>query len=338
MLLSQIQEIKELLSSKKKISIISHRDPDGDALGSSLGLSHFLRNKDHHVSVIMPNKFPYFLDFIPGADSVIIYENNIERTKQIIEKSEIIFCLDFNSISRIGEGLGALIEKSNSIKIMIDHHVNPDNFPNYIYSDITACATCQLIYLFIEKIDSLSSIDKNIATCLYTGIMTDTGCFRFRSTNAQTHSIISNLINMEADNINISSQVYENNSEGKIKLLARGLENLILLKDYNTAYITLSRQELKSIKHEKGDTFGIVNYALSIKGVTLGVLMTEDKYLNSTKLSLRSKGSFSVNDMSAKYFNGGGHCNAAGGRIDKNITETVDLFKNVLKNYEGTLW
>ena len=271
---NDILEIKQLLEKPKKIVIVPHKNPDGDAMGSSLGLCHYLTALQHDVVVIPPNDYPAFLKWIPGDNSVLIYESNSEQANKNIEEADLIFTLDFNALHRTGEMEKPLTE-SKAIKILIDHHQQPDSYAKYIYSDVSICATSQMIYHFFEMLNTTKSITPEIATCLYVGIMTDTGSFRFPSTTSITHRVIADLIDKGAENSNIHNNVYDTNSYSKLQLLGCALNNLKVLPEFNTAHITLSEEELNKYQFRKGDTEGVVNYGLSIDGINFAVIFIE---------------------------------------------------------------
>ncbi len=331
-----ISEIKELLSSPKKIVIIPHKNPDGDAIGSTLGLLHYLLKLNHNAVVIAPNDFPDFLKWIPKQDTILKYETQQNESDALINEADIMFTLDFNAFHRTGN-METILTKSNAVKIMIDHHQQPDNYAKYMFSDVTMSSTCEMVYHFLDKLDALDSIDKNLATCLYVGIMTDTGSFRFRSTTSTTHTIIANLIDKGANNTQIHNNVYDTNSYNRLQLLGCALNNLKIIPESRTAYITLSQNELQKLDYKKGDTEGFVNYALSLNNVVFAAIFIEDKQNKIIKISLRSKGDFSVNELSRTHFEGGGHTNAAGGKSDLTLSETVDKFISILPQYNKVL-
>ncbi|MGZ4047913.1 MAG: DHH family phosphoesterase, partial [Bacteroidia bacterium] len=231
----QIKEVKSLLSKPKNIVIVTHWSPDGDAMGSSLGLYNYLIQKKHKVTVITPNDYPSFLFWLPGNNKVLDFSKKAKPAKAAVAKADLLFCLDFNSLKRI-DVLGLEVAKSNAVKFIIDHHLQPEDFADYMLHDIKACSTCELIYDFIVLMGDKKMLGKNIANCLYTGIMTDTGSFRYPSTTSKTHKIIAELIDAGAENSEIHNRIYDGNSESKIKLLGFSLsEKLIVLKDYKTA-------------------------------------------------------------------------------------------------------
>lgn len=327
-----ITGIKELLASKKNIVIVPHKNPDGDAIGSTLGLYHFLLKNNHNVHVIVPNDYPDFLKWIPGEEDIVKYDTNKTDAETLINQADVIFTLDFNAFHRTGN-MAPILENSKALKIMIDHHQEPDNYATYTYSDVTMSSTCEMVYHFIDKLELLEQIDKVIATCLYVGIMTDTGSFRFRSTTSKTHRVIAHLIDLGADNNTIHNNVYDTNSHNRLQLLGCALSNLKILPEYRTAYITISQNELNKHDYKKGYTEGIVNYALSLSNVIFAAIFIEDKKEGIIKISLRSKGSFSVNAFSRAHFNGGGHNNAAGGRSEVSLSKTVEKFTSILPTY-----
>lgn len=332
----EIQEIKQLLSSPRKVVIVPHKNPDGDAMGSSLGLMHYLLKLDHDVTVIAPNDYPDFLKWLPGDSSVLKYESSEKESDLIIANSDVIFTLDFNALHRTGN-MKSVLESSNAIKIMIDHHQQPDDYARYMYSDVAMCSTSQMIYHFIEMLDDVDKIDSEIATCLYTGIMTDTGSFRFRSTTSTTHRVIADIIDKGADNAQIHNNVYDTNSHGRLQLLGCALKNLKVVPDLSTSYISLSQKELNSYSFKKGDTEGVVNYGLSLKGIAFAVIFIEHQQEGIVKISLRSKGDFDVNEFARNHFNGGGHTNAAGGRSELSLRDTIEKFIAILPSYKNDL-
>jgi phosphoesterase RecJ-like protein len=220
---------------------------------------------------------------------------------------------------------------------MIDHHQKPDEYAEITYSDTSICSTCQMVYHFIETLGDIMTIDKDIANCIYTGIMTDTGSFRFRSTTSTTHRVIANLIDIGIDNAKIHQNVYDSNSYNRLQLLGKSLNNLKVIPELNTAYITLSKDEQNEFNAQKGDTEGVVNYALSLKGIKLAAIFKEDQTSGLIKISFRSKGDFSVNELSRLHFNGGGHTNAAGGASKLSLKDTINKFISILPDYKRDL-
>ncbi|PQJ19663.1 bifunctional oligoribonuclease/PAP phosphatase NrnA [Tenacibaculum sp. SG-28] len=336
MILKQFDKLKEYLLQPRNIVVIGHRNPDGDAIGSTLGLKHYFDLKGHQTQVLMPNEYPDFLHWIPGSETVYRFDRQNKQCLRALRKVDIIFLLDFNAFHRVGTDMQNTLETMRCDFVLIDHHQQPDDF-TYMYSDTEMSSTCQMVYNFIAKMGDKGMINKDIATCLYTGIMTDTGSFRFRSTTSQTHRVIADLIDKGAANDRIHSNVNDANSQSRLLLLGQALSNLQVLPEFKTAYITISEEEKRKFNYSKGDTEGIVNYALSIKGIVFGVIFIEDAEQGITKISFRSKGTFSVNQFARKYFNGGGHDNAAGGKSNLSIEETVKKFTSLLPNYANEL-
>ena len=324
----ELSEIKKILNPQNKIVIITHYNPDGDAIGSSLGLKHYLNAKGIDAEVVVPNDFPKFLKWMPDAKKITIADYKQKKASDLIKNADIIFILDFNTPSRSGNFVSSLIEKSEGKKILIDHHQQPDTF-DFVYSDTTIPATCQMIYHFIEAMEETHFINENTAKCLYTGIMTDTGGFRYRSTSATTHRITANLIEKGAEPSEISSNTWDTNSISRIHLLSLILSRLEVINDGKTAILYLKRDELKKYGFEKGDTEGFVNYGLSILGVEVSAFFIEDLYEEFIKISFRSKKNIDVNNFSRKYFNGGGHINASGGKSLDDMETTISKFKNL---------
>jgi phosphoesterase RecJ-like protein len=336
MVLKGFKELKGFLETSKNIVIIGHRNPDGDAMGSTLGLKHYLDKKGHHTTVVIPNGYPDFLHWLPGSENTYRFDRQNSQSQKAINSSEIIFLLDFNAFHRVGYDMQSTLEKYPNDFAMIDHHQQPDEV-KYMYSDVNICATCQMVYQFIEMNNDLELIDEEIATCLYTGIMTDTGSFRFRSTTSSTHRIIADLIDKGAQNNKIHNNVYDSNSIGRLLLLGQALSNLQIFPEYKTAFITLTEAEKKKFDFQKGDSEGVVNYALSLKGIIFAAIFIEDTEQKTIKISFRSKGCLSVNQFSRNHFNGGGHDNAAGGKFDGSMKEAIQLFKELLPTYENEL-
>lgn len=324
-----IQTIKSLLATPKKIVIIPHRNPDGDAMGSTLGLYHFLLKLKHEVLVISPNEFPEFLDWLPGSETVLTYEKHKDETTKILQEAELLFTLDFNALHRVGE-METILKELTATYIMIDHHQKPDDYAEFTYSDTQFGSTCEMVYNFIELLDETHLLDKTIATCIYTGILTDSGSFRFPKTTGKTHRIVASLIDLGVENTLIPNLLFDNNSYNRLQLLGRALQNIKVMSEFKTSYITLSQTELDSFEHVKGDTEGIVNYGLTIKGIIFTALFIENREEKIIKISFRSLGDFDVNQFARDNFSGGGHSNAAGGKSDLSLEETIKKFEGLV--------
>src|SRR6201992_860708 len=326
----------KLLAQPQKIVITTHHKPDGDAMGSSLGLYNYLIQQGHHTKVITPTDYPDFLAWLPGNGEVMIYTDHKEEAAALVADAELIFCLDFNALGRINE-LGDLVRASSGFKIMIDHHLDPEDFDDYRHWDINACASAQLVYDFIvNQLGNKSMVNKDVATCLYTGIMTDSASFRLPNTTSEVHRIAADLIDAGAVNWRIHELVYSNSSESRLRFLGYCLsEKLEVLYEFNTAIITVNKKELEKYDVITGDTEGIVNYALSITGIRLAAFIVERT--DKVKLSLRSRGEFPANEICKKYFNGGGHRNAAGGTSTDSLEGVINQFKQILPEYKKLL-
>jgi bifunctional oligoribonuclease and PAP phosphatase NrnA len=324
-----MEKIRAVLDDAKSIVITTHKSPDGDAVGSSLALYHFLKKKGKEVTVVVPDAFPDFLNWMVGIESIVHYDTQTEDADKIISETDIIFSLDYNSLTRIKD-LRNPIEKSNAAKIVIDHHQDPQEFADHYFVDTDSCSTSQLIYEFIEELGELEKLDKAMGECIYCGIMTDTGSFRYPSTTSKTHQIIAHLIDLGVENSKIHQEVYDNSSEHRLRLLGYALtQKMVVLANCNAAYISLSQEELKRFSFKKGDTEGLVNYALSISGIKFAALITEKEDMIS--LSLRSKDGFYVNKIANEHFSGGGHVYAAGGMLETSLEEAISKVEAVMK-------
>ena len=331
-----ILAFKDFLSQNRKVVIITHFKPDADALGSSLGLAGYLKKKGHTVTVITPSDYPDFLDWMPGNSEVLIFSKEKPKNADgIINEADIIFCLDFSSLKRINE-LGVMIEKSKAKKVLIDHHLEPEKFADFEKWDTSAASTAELVFQLIGELGDQALIDKNIANCLYAGLMTDTGGFRHPNTSYNVFQIAASLVKHGADPSAVSKLIYDNNSIERLKLMGFVLaEKLMVLPQYRTAYISLSAEELRKFSSQTGDTEGLVNFGLSIRGIRLSVLISDRK--ENIKLSFRSLGEFSVNEFARKHFEGGGHKNAAGGQTSLTLEETLKKFLDLLPQYKDQL-
>lgn len=325
----EILVIQNLLATPKKIAIIPHRSPDGDAMGSTLALYHFLLKLNHKVVVISPNEFPNFLAWLPGSENVLIYENDKENCTKILNEAELIFTLDFNALHRTGE-MEQVLNKLSAPIIMVDHHQKPDCYATVTYSDTAIGSTCEMIYNLVSFLDRKALLDKTIATCLYTGITTDSGSFRFPSTTSTTHRIVAELIDLGVDNSEIHNLLFDDNSANRLQLLGRALQNIKVFPEFKTSYITLSQKELDEFHYQKGDTEGVVNYGLTIKGINFAAIFIEHKDENIIKISFRSQGDFDVNQFAREHFNGGGHINAAGGKSYESLKATTNKFEDLI--------
>ena len=334
--LEDINAVSNLLSKPQNIVIVPHKNPDGDAIGSTLALWHYLKNKGQKVHIVVPNDYPKFLKWMPGHEQILNFEKENSQAKALIEEATVIFTLDFNHLGRIGQ-MEPFLNDSQATFIMIDHHQAPSDYAHYMYSDVSMSSTCEMIYNFIEFLGDDEKINPEMAICLYTGIMTDTGSFKYTSTTSRTHRVVAALIDKGAENTKAHNLVYDTNTPNRLHLLGCALKNMVILEEYNTAYITLSQDELETYGYQKGDTEGFVNYGLTLHGIFFAVIFIENKEEGIVKISFRSEGEFSVNEFARKHFNGGGHTNAAGGRSDVSLQETIEYFVSILKDYKAQL-
>ena len=331
-----IAALTELLQHPKQILITTHHKPDADALGSSLGLAGYLKKKGHQVTVITPSDYPGFLNWMEGNEDVLIYSaGNDALVQKIIQQVDVIFCLDFSALCRINE-MGEYIRQAPATKVLIDHHLEPEDFADITFSDTTAAATAELVFEVIRDMGDQHLIDVKIGECLYAGIMTDTGSFRHPSTSRKVHLIIAELLHIGVNTSNIHRLIYDSHTESRLRFLGYVLKDkLTVLREYKTAFIAISAQELKDYDSKTGDTEGLVNFALSIEGVVFAALLIDRS--EAVKMSFRSVGDFSVNDFARKHFNGGGHRNAAGGISHLSLEETTQKLVGLLPLYQNEL-
>ena len=337
--MKNLADVKALLSSPKKVAIVTHFKPDADALGSSLGLAGFLKKKGHRVDVITPSDYPAFLSWMPGSETVVALSKKSKESElksaALLAEAEIIFCLDFSSLSRINE-LGEMVKSAAAVKVMIDHHLEPEHFADYEKWDIQDASTAQLVYDFIVSLGEKQLIDASLANCLYAGLMTDTGGFRHNNTTSREFKVAEELTLLGANPSEVARLVYDVNSLGRLRLTGYVLNHkLTVLPEFRTAYMTLSQDELRKFDVQTGDTEGLVNYGLSLKDVQLSVLMYDRG--EEIKISFRSLGTFSVNDLARAHFEGGGHRNASGGSSKLSLDQTLEKFLKVLQAYKEKL-
>lgn len=333
---ADVRALEALLSTPQKIAIIPHKNPDGDAIGAALGLHHYLVKKGHSSVVISPNDYPEFLKWMPGTGNVIIYEKQNAQAKEFIATSTLIFTVDFNDLGRIGQ-LKEVLEETDTTFVMVDHHQSPANYASVMYSDTSMSSTCEMIFHMIKALGGENEINSEIADCLYAGILTDTGSFKYAATTSETHRVVAALIDKGARNSEIHREIFDTNTPSRLHLLGCALNNLVILPEYSTAYITLSQEELDKHDFKKGDTEGFVNYGLTLAGIRMAVIFIENKDEGIIKISFRSEGDFSVNEFARSYFEGGGHTNAAGGKSTRSMEETVAYFRTLLEQHKSEL-
>ena len=331
-----IEQFYPFLNQPFKAVITAHQKPDGDAMGSTLGLYHFLKQLGHEVTVISPTNWAQFLDWMPGVEQVIDFEANKNEASEIVAAADYVFCLDFNILHRT-KHLEPIIRESKALKILIDHHQQPDT-PSFAYgiSDVKMSSTCEMIYDFIVQSGHSNLINIDIATCLYTGLMTDTGSFRFPSTTASVHKIVAHLKELGLQHAKIHENIYDNSTEGRLKFMGNAfLNRMTVLPEFKTAVMAIPKSDIYKFELKTGDTEGLVNYLLSIEGIKFAAILIDRE--EERKWSFRSKGNFDVNIFARTHFEGGGHANAAGGRSSKSLDETLNDFKTIIENYKSQL-
>ncbi len=328
---TDVAEIREVLDHSNNIIITTHTNPDGDAIGASLAMFLYLKKRGFNVRVIIPDTFPEFLAWLPGAREIMIFEQFSEQCIEFIRQSDLIICLDFNNLKRLNQ-LGDEIRRSDSVKVLIDHHLNPAVEFRYKISFSKISSTSELIYDFICESGYKDLLDREIADCLYTGIVTDTGSFSYACNYVKTYLITAELFRLGIDGEHIHRLVYDTYSESRLRLLGYAVsEGLHVLPEFHAAYIVLTLDDLKRFNYQVGDTEGVVNYALSIKDINLAALFMERE--DNVKVSFRSKGNFSVDRLAREHFGGGGHSNASGANCDTNVNETVNRFLALLPGF-----
>ena len=325
-----LKSVTKLFSEKRNIIFIPHSSPDADALGSCLALYHFF-NQENEVNIISPNEYTEILNFLPGSENILNYEREKEKCEDIINKGDVIFTLDFNSLGR-ARNLSSLISKSSATTIMIDHNENPDNYADITISNSKMSSTCEIVYDFICSIDK-SKIDNKIATCIYTGIVADTGSFRFPSTTSKTLKVGSELINHGVNVTEIFEKLHNNFQFKRLKLLGSAINNFKKIEGLPVVYTSITDNDQKVNDFKKGDSEGFVNFGLSVADILCSVLFIEKKDEGFIKISFRSKGDFKVNIFASKYFNGGGHEHASGGISKLTLQETEEKFISDIKKY-----
>ena len=325
----KIALLESMVESAEQICIMMHANPDGDTIGSSLALYHSLKNRGKNVFTVSTDSFADFYTFLPGTDQINIYHTHAKKVTDLLHDADLIFCMDFNATHRTGK-LEEVLNHTTAQKIMIDHHLYPDeDFFDLMFSKPGISSTAELLYLVLEKSRYLEFVDKDAATCIFVGIMTDTGSFSHSCNDPQTFEIAAKLIRYGLNVKEINDLVYNNSSEQRLRLLGFAIsEKLAYRPESRAAYFSLSIGELKRFKEEPGFTEGIVNYGLAIRGVDFAALLTEKEDI--VKLSFRSKGSLNVNRFARDHFNGGGHVNAAGGRSRDSLDKTIEKLERLL--------
>ena len=332
-----ILQIRQWLSKRREIVIMVHYNPDGDAVGAALALQIYLQQQGHNIHILAPNPYPDFLEWMPQSETITLATENYDLCVEKIHSADVIYCLDFNLFNRVAS-LEKALKESTAPKILIDHHIHPDTSFDVVYSvPEGTSSTCELVYNFIvNMMDGEQFMNKQIAECLYVGIITDTGSLSYSCNNRSTYYVLENLFQYGIDGEDIHRKVYDNYSEKRVRLLGYSLvERLTVLEEFATSYIYLTKEDLTKYDYKQGDIEGIVNYGLSIKTVRFTALFSERD--DRIRLSFRSKGNFNVDDFARIHFNGGGHKNASGGNSYKTMEETITEFESLLKQYKSQL-
>ena len=328
-------DLKSRLEAASNIVLTGHRSPDGDAVGSCLALWNHLKESGISSKVVMPDEFPGFLNWMEGQSEIVLHSNDPILAESLFKEADVLFVLDYNAPSRLGDMQSAL-ECSSAFKVMIDHHQHPVDFVDLMFSDEKSCSTSEMVFRLIERWGEVDKLSSNSAACLYCGIMTDSGSFRFPSVTPKTHRIAAALCETGIDHSSIHAKVYDNNREGQLKLVGYAItEKLQVFPKYKAAIISLSAEELSRFGYVKGDTEGLVNQALSVEGVNFAAFAHESD--DRVKISFRSVGKFSVRDFSANHFGGGGHHNAAGGSSTNTLDEVVQKIISLFPEYAADL-
>ncbi|MDL2247434.1 DHH family phosphoesterase [Bacteroides sp. OttesenSCG-928-J23] len=333
---SKVDHFTKWFERADNMVIVSHVAPDGDAIGSSLGLWHFLESQGKNVTVIVPNAFPDFLKWMPGSKEVLLYDKYKEFADKLIAEADVICCLDFNVLSRI-TNMAEAVAASPARKMLVDHHLGPDSFCDITISHPKISSTSELVFRLICRMGYFEDITKEAAECIYTGMMTDTGGFTYNSNDRHIYFIIGELLSKGVDKDDIYRKVYNTYSECRLRLMGYILSQMKVYSDHGAALISLTKEEQARFDYVKGDSEGFVNIPLSIKNVMFTCFLREDVDSNMIKISLRSVGTFPTNKVAAEFFNGGGHLNASGGEFYGTMEEAVALFEKALHAYESLL-
>ena len=323
------KEISKLFSTSENILIICHINPDGDSVGAQLALYHYLKSLGKHVSLLAPNNLQEFLKWMDGAEQINIFIRDRKKCRMLIDNADLIIMLDFNQPNRLGEAEEPVMA-SRARRLVIDHHLDPENFADLIISDPRKCSTSELVHELICEVNGAKFMNRSYAEALYVGIITDTGNFEHGSYSSGTFRIVADLLDTGIEKEKIINLIYNNFSSDRIRLQGFALnQKMVVLPELRSAYIYLSKDDLKEYNHVKGDTEGFVNMPLSIKGINFAALFIEKD--NFIKLSFRSKGKFPSNEFASLYFSGGGHLNASGGEYFDTLENTISYFLKVLK-------
>ena len=330
---TDIERLGQVIDGNKMFVLTCHAGPDGDALGSTLGMAHYLQALGKEAVVIVPDAYPDFLAWMPGSQEIVRFDKYGEKAGLMIAMADVIMAMDYNALSRVDD-MGALIEKAKAVKVLVDHHLHPDAFCDISFSYPQLSSTCEVVFRLVMAMGGYDRLTKQACECLYAGVMTDTGNFSYGPCTQELYLIVSMLMQKEINKDRIYNKVFNNYSEGRLRLMGYVLyEKMRVFPEEHAALITLSREEMKRFDFNKGDTEGLVNIPLQMKGIYFSAFLREDTEKDLIRVSLRSQGTFPCNKFAAQYFNGGGHLNASGGQCDGTLQDAVKVFEEALKEF-----
>lgn len=330
---ADIEGLERLIAEGSFFVLTCHAGPDGDALGSTLGLAHYLKSLGKEALVIVPDAYPDFLAWMPDSQEILRFDKHSEKAELMIAMADVIFAMDYNALNRVDD-MGELIGKAKAKKVLVDHHLQPDTFCDICFSYPQLSSTCEVVFRLILAMNGYDQLTKAACECLYAGMMTDTGCFSYGPCTQEVYLIISMLMQKEINKDRIYNKVYNNYSEGRLRLMGYVLyKKLRVFPELHAALITLSREEMQRFDFNKGDTEGLVNIPLQMKGIYFSAFLREDTEKDLIRVSLRSQGTFPCNKFAAQYFNGGGHLNASGGQHNGTLSEAITLFEEALESF-----
>ena len=328
-----LERLKTIVCEGNFFVLTCHTGPDGDALGSTLGLANYLNTLGKEALVIVPDAYPDFLAWMPGSQEILRFDKHREKAELMIAMADVIFAMDYNALSRVDD-MGALIAKSKAKKVLVDHHLSPENFCDLSFSYPQLSSTCEVVFRLIVAMGGYDQLGKAACECIYAGMMTDTGCFSYGPCTQEVYLVISMLMQKEINKDRIYNKVFNNYSEGRLRLMGYVLyEKMRVFPDHHAALITLSREEMARFDFNKGDSEGLVNIPLQMKGIYFSAFLREDTEKDLIRVSLRSQGTFACNKFAAQYFNGGGHLNASGGQYNGTLEEAIEIFEKALEEF-----
>ena len=330
---NDIERLVEIIGENDFFVLTCHAGPDGDALGSTLGMAHYLKALGKETAVIVPDAFPDFLAWLPESQEIVRFDKYPEKAKLMIATADVIVAMDYNSLSRVDD-MGEVIGKAKGTKVLVDHHLQPDHFCDLEFSYPQLSSTCEVVFRLVYAMGGYDQLTKAACECIYAGMMTDTGCFSYGPCTQEVYLIISMLLQKGINKDRIYNKVFNNYSEGRLRLMGYVLyEKMRVFPEHHAALITLSREEMARFNFNKGDSEGLVNIPLQMKGIYFSAFLREDTEKDLIRVSLRSQGTFPCNKFAAHYFNGGGHLNASGGQHDGTLQEAVAIFENALQEF-----